>query len=146
MKKTILMITFLALAIGCSKDKDETEDIITFGDERMGGVWYMNKVIKPDGAIEDYIHSCSTSKDRVEMSLYDFKEYYNSINCEEFYSNNSCQPIITNFTTVTGCNFKYNGTYTLSGNTLSVDYGEVRFFGSVDNNFEYAKGLILTRN
>ena len=145
MKKTILIIAVIVLSLSCSKDKGEELDIITFNDSRMGGTWYLSKVIKPDGSFEDYIHSCTSNKDRVELSTSNFREYYHTTDCQEF-DFDSCEPIILNFNNVTACNTKYDGIYILNGNTLTVDYGEERSFTQLINNLTSAKGLVLTRN
>jgi hypothetical protein len=47
---------------------------------------------------------------------------------------------------MSSCYYPYNGTYTLSGNTLRVDYEEEEFFGQPENNLLWAKGIIFSRN
>ena len=73
MKKTILAVIIILLSYSCSDDgKDEydrTDDLsyLNFQNEKLRGVWYFSKVIKSDGAIENYNHICNTNKDYVDF-------------------------------------------------------------------------------
>lgn len=151
MKKTILILAMLILSYGCSNGVNEYDlrddlSYLNFQNERLKGIWYIDKVIKPDGSIENYVHSCATHKDHFDFQHYLIQEYYYLDNC------------ISSGTTISSSNFmisgyvlsnvngnKLDGTYTLSGNTLRVDYDEVEIFFLPQNNMDSAKGLIFSR-
>lgn len=145
MKKTILILTLVLATLSCSNDKDNEPNILSFNDSELGGVWYMSKVIQQDGSLQDYVHLCSSSRDWVDLSVFMFTDYYHFSACDVSTIPSSCEPAIDRYI-VTSCNDKYDGTYTLNGNTLTIDYGEVRSFPFGNNNMLNAKGIVLTRN
>ena len=145
MRKAILILTLALATLSCSNDKDNEPDILSFNDSKLGGIWYMSKVIQQDGSLLDYVHLCPSNKDWADLSTFQFKDYYHTQTCEVTFAISDCYPAIDRYT-VTSCNDKYDGTYTLNGNTLTIDYGEVRSFPFGENNLLNAKGIVLTRN
>lgn len=147
MKKTILLIASILLCMSCSQDDSGSGSpspaFLDF--QEITGSWYYNKVIKEDGSIEDYVHSCTTNKDRIEFyNIKSAREYHYYTNCEYYYSV-ICTNFILDGFKVVDCSDKLSGTYTHTGNTLRIDYDEVEYIGQVGNNFINVKGLILTR-
>lgn len=153
MRKTILILLILVISYSCSSDTKEysvRDDLsyLNFQNEQLKGIWYFDKVIKTDGTIEDYTHMCSTNKDYTDFQSYKIMDFFhfNIQNCSNFYIDTNCQNFIIQGYTLSNCYDRYNGTYTLSGNTLRVDYEEEEFFGQPENNLLWAKGIIFSRN
>ena len=156
MKKTILAVIIILLSYSCSDDgKDEydiTDDLsyLNFQNEKLRGVWYFSKVIKSDGAIENYNHICNTNKDYVDFQPSFIRDYYywDNTNCSLTYSDFSCGNYFVDGYVLTNCNQVVEGNYTYSNsnNTLRVDYATVRTLLNSENNTNNIKGLIFTRN
>ncbi|MBC8883859.1 hypothetical protein H9X57_12435 [Flavobacterium piscinae] len=153
MKKTILILATILLSYSCSKDNEEYDprndlSYINFQNERFKGIWYFDKVIKADGSIEDYVHMCPANKDYADFQsnrIMDFL-HWDTENCSDFYVQTNCQNFQVQGYTLSSRYTHYEGTYSLQGNALRVDYAEVEYFGQVENNLETAKGLIFSRN
>lgn len=153
MRKTILILLTLVISYSCSSDTkeyDPRDDLsyLNFQNEQLKGIWYFDKVIKTDGTIEDYIHVCPSNKDYTDFQSYKILDFFHwdSQDCGSFYNKTSCQNFIIQGYSMSSCYYPYNGTYTLSGNTLRVDYEEEEFFGQPENNLLWAKGIIFSRN
>lgn len=152
MKKLILIAT-LMLSLSCSKDEkyDVTQDTSYFNlaNDRFSGVWYFDKVVKSNGAIENYIHPCPSKKDYVEFNLSRIKDYLHidPDDCEYVLSNTNVTDFITIGYTISYTSDFYNGTYTLSGNSLRVDYPETRSLPWANiTNTNNIRAIIFSRN
>lgn len=147
MKKTILILATLALFLSCNSEDNRNKDIFDFNNfNGIRGVWYYSKVIQPDGEIKDYIGSCPTKRDQVSFYPGVFYHNIHGTDCTFFEGDAGCySPVFLENNVIAGCNAQYNGTYTITGKTLRIDFPEVRWFGYAEKNFESAKGLILTR-
>lgn len=153
MKKVILILATLILSYSCNNDNkeyDPRDDLsyLNFQNERLKGIWYFDKVIKADGSVEDYVHRCPSNRDYVNFTVYRIMDYfhYDVENCNNYYVNTSCESFQIQGYTLSNCYWFYNGTYTLQGSSLRLDYEEVQYFGQVENNLVTAKGLIFSRN
>jgi hypothetical protein len=152
MKKTILILATLILSISCSKEVDEYDpaaslDFLNFQNSRLNGVWYFDKVIKPDGSIEDYIHICPNNKDYFDFQWSRIRSYRHTVsdNCTLTSWDVNCTNYITDGYNLTNCSSLTNGFYTLSGNSLRIDYDEVITLPFQGNNLHVTKGIILSR-
>lgn len=153
MKKTINSIAVAFLLLGCSSDSNYEIPLTSFNasDERIKGMWYIDKVIQADGSITDYIHLCPTERDKVDFTYNLIQEFYHSSNCEVIY-NYQCSNYQTVGFSINGasCNDIFTGTYSytnINNNpTLRLDYDGEEYFGSTLNNFVSAKGLIFSRD
>lgn len=152
MKKTILLLLTILLAYSCSDDGRDSYDIrddlsyLNFQNERLKGIWYFDKVIKADGTIQDYVHFCPSNKDYVDFQNYKIQDYFHWFNdCNLTRTETNCQNFNIQGYRLTVCNSLYEGLYTLSGNTLRVDYDEVKS-GEDVNNMNNRLGIIFSRN
>lgn len=148
MKKTILILAMIAVALSCSSDDNKNADIFDFNNlNGIRGVWYYSKVIQANGEIKDYIGYCPTTRDQVKFYFDVFYENIHNTNCTFTEGAAGCYgPIFRENNVISNCNDQYNGTYTITGKTLRIDFPQVRWFGYPEKNFGNAKGLILTRD
>ena len=153
MKKPILILATILLSYSCSKDKEEYDprndlSYINFQNERFKGIWYFDKVIKADGTIEDYVHMCPTNKDYADFQSFKIMDFlhWDTQDCSNSYIRTNCQNFQVQGYKLWSCYTYYDGTYSMQGNALRVDYEEVEHFGQVENNLVTAKGLIFSRN
>jgi hypothetical protein len=144
MKKIILVTALLGIVLSCSKD--DKSDTLEVSPQNYNGFWYMDKVIKADGTIEPYIHLCPTNRDRVEYYNFGVRNYNFYDNCNPQYDDIPCSQYQLIDNRISQCNYKFNGTYTLTATTLRIDYDEVTNFLPEANNLDNAKGIILSRN
>jgi hypothetical protein len=145
MKKIILVTALLGLVLSCNKDNDKS-DTLDASPQNLRGFWYIDKVIKADGSIEPYTHLCPTNRDRVEYYNFGVRNYIFYDNCDPQYDDLSCSPYQLIDSRMSQCNYKFNGTYTLTATTLRIDYDEVTNFLPPANNLDNIKGIILSRN
>lgn len=152
MKKTILILATLILSISCSREVDEYDPadslaFLNFQNSRLNGVWYFDKVIKPDGSIEDYIHACPNKKDYFDYQWSRIRsyQYLLSDDCNYEYRDVNCTNFIIEGYNLSNCSTVINGTYVLSGNSLRIDYPAVHTLPFPDNNLTTVKGIILSR-
>ena len=152
MKKLILIAT-LMLSLSCSKDEkyDVTQDTSYFNlaNDRFRGVWYFDKVIKADGSIQNYIHTCPFKKDYVDFHPIAIKDYFHfePQDCENITQSTSSLYFQISGYTMSNCSEFYNGTYTFPGNTLQLNYPSPRTLNySNITNTNNIKGIIFSRN
>jgi hypothetical protein len=145
MKKTILILVTLALFLSCNSDDGNGQQFTDFNDPKIRGMWYFSKVILPDDSIKDYVNKCPNFKDGLTIYPEPFTEIIYTPSCLRI-ENVFTYTYFPEYNVVTLTDNKFNGTYTLSGNTLRIDYGEVRTDFFDENQVSDAKGLILTRN
>jgi hypothetical protein len=153
MKKLILIAVTLIVSASCSKDEkyDVTQDTSYFNlaNDRFRGVWYFDKVIKADGSIQNYIHTCPFKKDYVDFHPIAIKDYlhFEPQNCEYITQPTHSLNFQTTGYTISNCSEFYNGTYTFPGNTLQVNYPSPRTLTYSNlTNTNNIKGIIFSRN
>ncbi len=147
MKKTILILATFFTIVSCSKDEDNSEQVLKPTWETVRGYYYIKEIIKPDGTLETYNNPCPTKKDSISLwmdgfsnRIY-FNRYYN--NCNSFDDgcyNGQLYPEGE----IRFCDAKFNGFITrLTRKTLRLEYTEVEqqlWFENGD-----CKGLVLQR-
>lgn len=150
MKKNSICLLLLMLSVLSCSDSNDSNNDPALSAQALSGIWYVKDVIKPDGTIEPYIHSCSTQRDYAEFFNFGkIQFHYNNVDCTSLITADGCDSFILNNDTgvLSVCSNMFQGTITeFTDETLRIDYTEEEFFGYTDNNFQSGKGIIFSRN
>ncbi len=151
MKKKLIKLLLIAvtgiMVLSCSNsDTVKPQAEILYKD--IAGIWYFKSVIKLDGTIEPYIHLCSAKKDNLEILTYG--KVIGTVNysdCVNKSDNGSCgQLLLYDINKINNCSGTLDGTITtLTKTEMRIDYNGEQHPGFHMNNFDFAKGVIFTR-
>ncbi len=129
--KKLITLTILALTLSCSKEEGVSNlpvsNVITTS--TLLGFWQPSQIIKADGSLQAYPHSCAT-KDFVEFyHINSLKETLHDVNCNTYVESECQQYQILSNGVMINCVDKYTGTYTLiNSTTLKIEYDAVKNF------------------
>jgi hypothetical protein len=134
------------LAISCSKEENTQSKNLPLTTENITGIWYLKKVIKPDGTLVDYKNVCESKKDFLEITPFTIfrynKNYANCIDVDISVKD----PYITT-TNIVGYGPEFDGVVSkLTKIDLEISYEETRYITNFPQNFSECKGIILSKN
>ncbi len=146
MKKIIIFTIFCAILFSCSSDVDNSNKQLLVRIENLSGEWYIKDVINPDGTKTPYVNICPPNINYVVFKTYHSIDYFQSINCNETYSYESCYDFYFMGNVITGCSTLFDGTISsLTATKMQIDYNETRSFPYLDNGLSNAIGITLVR-
>lgn len=151
MKKKLITLLLMAVTgimiLSCSNsDTVKPQREVLYSD--IAGIWYFKSVIKLDGTIEPYVNVCSTKKDYIEIFTYGKAVgYVYYPDCTGKSENGSCsQLLLYDINKINACSSTFDGTITtLTKTEMRIDYNGEQHPGYQQNNFDFAKGVIFTR-
>ncbi len=143
---SILSLVLFGILLSC--DSDDKKETLKVSYRNLSGIWYLKSVIKEDGSVEPYIHICPENRDFVQFYPYDRVDINFHFSCDIPPYLDGCGDYIlfSDDRKIDFCSPYFNGNISkFTATELQIDYGEVRHFANRDNNFEIAKGIILSR-